>query len=195
MKLEGDNYTSTCNCIFDAFTKWRGRGRTKSYQKNEAKRGAAGCLILRERMNVHGPLKKGGASLSRFYHRVLHSGWGASLMVYLREEESGKFFTPKMAKIADFSIAKLQTSGRFPQRSVEPVFSQHFWISFADIPLPRPPCLCAVPYGESSFNVKLESRWKRSDSYNWFARIGQARPRKTRMFQWKSRYLKQQDLP
>ena len=126
MKLEGDKHTSTCNYIFGAFTKLRGRGRTKSYQKNEAKRGAAGCLILRERMNVHGPLKKGGASLSRFYHRVLHSVWGASLMVYLREEESGKFFTPKMAKIADFSIAKLQISGRFPQRSVEPFFHNIF---------------------------------------------------------------------
>ena len=47
-------------------------------------------------------------------------------MVYLREEESGKFFTPKMAKIADFSIAKLQISGRFPQRSVEPFFHNIF---------------------------------------------------------------------
>ena len=35
MKLEGDKYTSTCNCIFDAFTKLRGRGRTKSHQKNK----------------------------------------------------------------------------------------------------------------------------------------------------------------
>ena len=75
------------------------------------------------------------------------------------------------------------------------VFSQHFWISFADIPLPWPPCLCAVPYGESSFNVNLESRWKRRDSQKWFARIGRAYPSKTRMFQWKRRYLRQQDLP
>ena len=37
-------------------------------------------------------------------------------------------------------------------------FSHHFLIFFADIPLPRPPSLSAVPYGESRLNLKLESR-------------------------------------
>ena len=42
-------------------------------------------------------------------------------------------------------------------------FSHHFLIFFADIPLPRPPSLSAVPYGESRLNLKLESRWKSHD--------------------------------
>ena len=37
-------------------------------------------------------------------------------------------------------------------------FSHHFSIFFADIPLPRPPSLSAVPYGANNFNLKLESR-------------------------------------
>ena len=163
MKLEGDNYTSTCNCIFDAFTKWRGRGRTKSYQKNEAKRGAAGCLILRERMNVHGPLKKGGASLSRFYHRVLHSGWGASLMVYFERRRMRQIFYSKNGENRGFFNCKIANIRTFSAALRGAVFSQHFWIFFADIPLPRPPSLSAVPYGESRLNLKLESRWKSHD--------------------------------
>ena len=47
-------------------------------------------------------------------------------------------------------------------------FSHHFLIFFADIPLPRPPSLSAVPYGANNFNLKLESRWNSNDFKNVF---------------------------
>ena len=41
-------------------------------------------------------------------------------------EGGGNFFKAKNLKIMDFSIAKVQKSGRFPQRSVEPFFHNIF---------------------------------------------------------------------
>ena len=105
-------------------------------------------------------------------------------------------------------ISLIKTS-TFPQaKSTE--FSYQFLILFAIFPFPEPPCLSALPYGKSTFNILTSKMMKMTWSSEprcivWTCakagvrelqkKCNQNRLYKTLRFQWKSSYLTLRDPP